>query len=101
MNDFSDKEILKLAPTNAQDLTKWKKCIEKDRIILLEGVRDHLVMNVHGEETPYIILNALTYFFQNSSDHRKLELKDKLLKIKTEKGEKNTKLLDQLYQISG
>jgi len=41
----------------------------------------------------YAMWKALTDLFQNNSDHRKLALKDKLRKIKMEKGETIRKYL--------
>ena len=43
--------------------------------------------NFHGKETPYAMWKALKNLFQNTSDHKKLALKDKLRKIKMDKGE--------------
>ena len=65
----------------------WKKNVAKARKILLERVRDHIVSNLHGKETPYAMWKALTNLFQNNSDHKNMALKDKLKKIKTEKGD--------------
>ena len=41
---------------------------------------------------------ALTYSFQSISDHRKLALKDKLRKIKMEKGDTISKYLTKFIQ---
>jgi hypothetical protein len=41
---------------------------------------------------------VLTDLFQNSSDHRKLALKDKLRKIKMEKGDTSPKYLTKFVQ---
>ena len=41
---------------------------------------------------------ALTDLFQSSSDHRKLALKDKLRKIKMEKGDNIPKYLTKFFQ---
>ena len=41
--------------------------------------------SLHGIVTPYEMWKALTDLFQNTSDHRKLALKDKLRKIKMKK----------------
>jgi len=65
---------------------KWKKCVAISRIILLEGVRDHIVSSLHGKETPFSMWKTLKDIYHNSSDQRKLALKDKLQKIKCEKG---------------
>ena len=40
----------------------------------------------------------MTYLFQSSSDHRKLALKDKLRKIKMEKGDSIPKYLTKFVQ---
>ena len=54
---------------------------------MLEGVKDHIVSRFHGKATPFAMWKALTYLFQSNNDHRKLELKDKLRKIKMEKND--------------
>ena len=56
-------------------------------MILLEGVQDHIVSSLVWKATPYAMWKDLTYLFQNSSDQRKLVLKDNLRKIKKEEGE--------------
>jgi len=73
-------------------------CVEKARRIILEGVRDHIVSNLHGKETPFTMWKALTNLFENNSDHKKLALKDKLKKIKMEKGDSIPKYLTKFTQ---
>jgi len=41
--------IPKLGSTNAQNLAQWKKYVAKARRIILEGVQDHIVSNIHGK----------------------------------------------------
>ena len=57
----------------------------KDSKNSVGSVKDHIMSSLHGKVTPYAMWKALTDFFQSSSDHRKLGLKDKLKKIKMEK----------------
>ena len=64
----------------------------------MEGVRDHIVSSLHGKATPYAMWKALTDLFQSSSDHRKLALKDKIRKIKMEKGDNIPKYLTKFVQ---
>ena len=59
----------------------------------MEGVKDHIVSSLHRKSTPFLIWKALTDLFQSRSDQRKLVLKDKLKKIKTEKGDNIPKYL--------
>ena len=84
LKDFIEKDIPNL--TNSQDLEEWRKCVSKERRTIIEGVQDHIVSNLHHKETPFAMWKALIYLFQNSSDHRKLAIKDKVRKIKMDKG---------------
>jgi hypothetical protein len=85
--DYIDKDVPKLDATDTANLDAWQKKVAKARRILLEGVRDHIVSSLHGKTTPHVMWKVLTDLFQNSSNHRKLALKDKLEKIKMEKGD--------------
>ena len=96
LKDFIDQEIPKLATTNAQDLVEWKKCVERMRKIILEGVRDHIVSSLHGKEKAFSMWKTLKDLYQNNNDQRKLALKDKLQKIKYEKGNMISTYLNKL-----
>jgi hypothetical protein len=72
--------------------------VAKARRILFERVRDHIVSSLHGKTTPHAMWKVLMDLFQNSSDHRKLALKDKLRKIKMEKGNTIPKYLTKFVQ---
>jgi hypothetical protein len=85
--------VPKLDTIDTANLDSWQKKVAKVRRILLEGVRDHIVSNLHGKTTPYAMWKFLIDLFQNSSDHMKLALKDKLKKIKMEKGDNIPKYL--------
>jgi len=76
LKDFIDQEIPKPSSTNAQELAEWKKCVASVRRIILEGVRDHIVSSLHGKDTPYSMWKTLKDLYQNSSNQRKLALKD-------------------------
>lgn len=76
LKEFIDNDIPKLAAFDAKDLVELKKCVAKARRIILEGVRDHIVSNLHRKETSYAMWQALIDLFQNSSDHSKLALKE-------------------------
>lgn len=53
LKEFIDNVIPKLTTSDDQDLAEWKKCVAKARRIILEGVRDHIVSNIHRKETLY------------------------------------------------
>ena len=79
--EYKQIYIPKLAVPYAQALAHWKKDIEKSRGIIIEGVRDHVVFNFHGKETPFSMWKTLTYVFQISNVAMKLELRDKIRSI--------------------
>ena len=84
--------------TDATNIDAWQNKVAKARRMLVEGVRDHIVSSLHGKATPYAMWKALTGLFQSSSEHRKLVLKDKLKKIKMEKGNTIPKYLTNFGQ---
>ena len=87
LKKFINSDVPKPGFSDVALLDAWQKKIAKTIIILLEGVKDHIVSSLHGKATPFLMWKSLTYFFQSRSDQRKLALKDKLRKIKMEKGD--------------
>jgi hypothetical protein len=61
------------------------------------SMRPHC-LNLHGKATPHEMWKTLTDLLQNNNDHRKLALKDKLRKIKMEKGDSIPKYLTKFVQ---
>jgi hypothetical protein len=98
LKGYIDNDVPKPDATDTANLDAWKKKVAKVRKILLEGVRDHIISSIHGKTTPYAMWKVLTDLFQNNSDHRKLVLKDKLKKIKMEKGDTIPKYLTKFVQ---
>ena len=98
LKEFIDIDIPRPAAADTALLDAWKKKVSKVRKILLEGVLDHIVSSLHGKATPYAMRKALTDLFQNNSDHGKLALKDKIRKIKMEKGDTIPKYLTKFIQ---
>ena len=87
LKEFINSDVPKPTSTDAALLDAWKKKVAKTRRIPLEGVKYHIVSILHGKATPFSMWKALTDIFQRNIDHRKLALKDKLRKIKMEKGD--------------
>lgn len=76
LKDFIDQEIPN--PIDKTEQVEWRKRVARARRILLEGVQDHIVSSLHGKETLHAMWKTLKDLYQNSSDQRKLALKDKL-----------------------
>ena len=93
LKEFIDSDVPTPRSSDVALLDAWQKKIAKTRRILLEGVKDHIVSKIHGKATPLLMWKALKDFFQSRSDQRKLALKDKLRKIKMEKGDSIQKYL--------
>ena len=98
LKDFIDRDVPKPVAIDTANLDAWQKKVAKERRILLEGVRDHIVSSLHGKATPHAMWKVLIDLFKNNSDHRKLALKDKLRKIKMEKGDSIPKYLMKFVQ---
>ena len=107
LKEFIDRVIPKPPTSDAKDLAELRKCVVKARRIILEGIRDHIVLNLHSKETPFAMWKASTYLFQNNSDHKKMAMKKKLKNINIEKGDsipnymtKFTQCQDELGSVS-
>eukprot|EP00253_Pinus_taeda_P016608 PITA_16608 len=94
LKDFIDQEVPKT--TDATQLEEWEKCVARARRIILEGIQDHIISSLHGKETPHAMWKTLKDLYQNNSDQRKLALKDKLRKIKCEKGDTISMFLNKI-----
>lgn len=68
-------------------MENWKRNVAKEWRVLLEVFRDHIVSNLYLKENPYSMWNSLTYLFHNNNYYRKLVVKEKISKIKMEKGD--------------
>ena len=71
-------DIPKPGLVDSHNIAQRKKYVAKARGIILEGVRDHIVSNLHGKETTFSMWKKLTEIFKNNIDHRKPTLKYKL-----------------------
>jgi hypothetical protein len=82
LKEYIEKDVPKPDVTDTTNLYAWKRKVEKERRILLEGVQDRIVSSLHGKATLHAMWKVLMDPFQNNNDHRKLALKDKLRKIR-------------------
>lgn len=85
--EYIKTDVAKPQGSNAQNFPQWKKDVAKARRITLEGVRDHILSNLHGKETPFATWKEMKELFENNSDHMNLALKDKILSIKIQKND--------------
>ena len=55
LKEFIDAKIPKPASSDAAALDAWQKKTTKCRRILLEGLKDHMVSNLHGKASPFLM----------------------------------------------
>ena len=55
LKEFIDNDVPKPAIADATNLDAWQKKVARGRRILLEGVQDQIVSNLHGKLIPYLI----------------------------------------------
>lgn len=97
--DYIKIYITKPGSIDAHNLAQRNKYVAKERRIILEGVRDHIVSNIHGKETPISMWTTVTNILKNNSDHRKLALKYKLRNIKMQKNDTILQYLSRFTQV--
>ena len=98
--DYIKTNLVKPPVVDAQDLSQWKNNVAKVRRIVWEGVRDTIVSNLHGKETPFAMWKTLTDLFENKNEHRNLALKYKLHIIKMQKNDTILQYLRTFTQFS-
>jgi len=61
--EYIKRDVTKLEKSDAQNFSEWKKDAAKVWRIILEGVRDHIISNLHGKENSYAMWHALKNLF--------------------------------------
>ena len=77
LKEFIDHDISKPPTYDAKYLAEWNKCVVGARRIILEGVRDHIALKLHGKEDPFAMWKTLNELFDNINEAKKLELMKK------------------------
>ena len=80
MWDILEKTMV--IPTNATQLATYKKKCAKAKRLILDGIRDHVILHVRGKDHAFEVWEALTKLYQRSNENQKMTLKDKMKAIK-------------------
>jgi len=75
-------DVAKSQESNAQNLAQWKKDVAKVSRIILEGVRYHIVSNLHGKETLFTMWKALKELLENNMLKMQQENLDLIFSLK-------------------
>lgn len=78
--EYSVKEIQK--PRDPKDLEAYKEFDAKENIIILDGVKDHLIPHLTGKNIAQEMWKALQDLFQNKNKNQFLVFREKLKSTK-------------------
>jgi hypothetical protein len=77
------KAVLLVDPTQATHLKKDAKT----KMIIVDGVKDHIILHLFGKKTTKDMWEALVKLYQSNNKSRKMLLREKLRSTKMAKGE--------------
>ena len=101
--DISDAEehidSTKVAPTVPTDLAAWKKIDSRAMLIIMDGVKDHIVPHLFGKKTTLEMWKALESLYQRKNKNQRMVLQERMCNTNMTKGEGVVPYLMRLTQI--
>ena len=76
----------KVAPTDPVDLAAWKKIDSKAMLIIMDGVKDHIVPHLSGKKTALKMWKDLESLYQSKNENQKMVLQERMCNTKMAKG---------------
>ena len=98
LKEFIDSDVSKLDSSDAAGLDAWQKKVAKTRKNYVGRCEGPYCVNPSWEIHSIFNVEGFDRSFPSRSDHRKLALKDKLKKIKIDKGNSTLKYLTKFVQ---
>ena len=90
---------MKVAPTDPTDLATWKKIDSRAMLIIMDGVKGHIVPHLSCKKTTLEMWKALESLYQSKNENRKMVLQERMRSTKMAKGEGVVPYLTRLTQI--
>ena len=87
------------APIDSTELPKWKKVDSKAMLIMLDGVKDHIVPHLSGKKTALEMWKALKGLYKSKNKNLKMVLQERLRSTKMAKGEGVVPYFTRVTQI--
>jgi hypothetical protein len=87
-----------VVPTDATLLVVYTKKSIKDKMIILDAMKDHLISQLTGKKNAYAMWESLTKLYQSTNENRKMVLRKKLKSIKMIKVENVVTYLTRLHR---
>ena len=89
--DVSDSEehidSTKVAPIDSADLIAWKKIDSRAMLIIMDGVKDHIVPHLSSKKTTIEMWTDLESLCQSKNENRKMVLQERMQSTKMARGE--------------
>ena len=95
--EFVDTKIM--SPINAAELARHKKSDAKAKLIILDGVKDHLIPHLIKKNTTWDMWEAVKALFQKKNKNWKMIYREKLRDIKMIDGEIVILYLTRVQQV--
>ena len=66
----------KVAPIDLAELARWKKLDSRAMLIILDGVKDHIVPHLSGKKTALEMWKDLEGLYKSKNENRKMVLQE-------------------------
>ena len=86
-------------PVGPADNDKYEEAMARAKIIILDGVKDHVVPHIAEKETTNDMWEALKKLYQHTYMQRKMLLENQLRSYQMQKGEQIDVFLGRLKEI--
>jgi hypothetical protein len=88
-----------IAPIDATQLAIWKKGEAKAKSLILDGIKDHVIRHLSGNNTTEDVWKASSDLYQPKDENRVMVLRERLRSSKMAKGKGVVPYLTRLTQI--
>ena len=61
--EYIKTDVSKPVESDSHNLAQWKKDVAKVRRVILEGVWDYIISNIHGKETSFAMVESTNIIF--------------------------------------
>ena len=99
VRNTTTKPIVIPAATDAKAYSAFNKKDIKAMRIILDAVKDHVILRISAKDHAHEMWTALTGLFESSNENRKMVLREKLKGIKMVKGEVCMTYLIRISQV--
>ena len=100
MLDIVEKSITILDKTaDAADYAAYQKKNVKDKRLILDAIKDHVIPHVAGKSNAFDMWESLTKLYMSTNENRKMVLREKLRDIRMTENEKVSSCLTRITKV--